>query len=317
MLYALSVGLVPHVALPLPAVNHGGLSMKPIIRHVRSVDVLMRYDGWGDDDGYSGGRYGGGGGRTGYGRDGNNNRGGGRYDDRGGRRYNDGGGGRYDGRGGGSGRYSGGGGRNYNQGYGASYERAPGDVGEVDVSRVESLIAERAELRGKRDYDGADAVRDQLRNEHGVELYDRDMQWAVAADRRGGGRYGGDAYGGQSNGRGLSQDSYVREAGDTAPVDVERVEQLLAERSELRRARDFDGADRIRDELKGALCNNSLSNGFMFMLDTHASAHSPLFPPVPSARRHGCYGQRQGGRLVCGPWCLCKRWLRTLGLPST
>ena len=42
MLYALSVGLVPHVALPLPAVNHGWLPMKPIIRHVRSVDVLMR-----------------------------------------------------------------------------------------------------------------------------------------------------------------------------------------------------------------------------------------------------------------------------------
>ena len=44
---------------------------------------------------------------------------------------------------------------------------------------------------------------------------------------------------------------YVRAAGGTAPVDVALVERLLAERDDLRRQRDFPGADRLRDELEG------------------------------------------------------------------
>ena len=43
---------------------------------------------------------------------------------------------------------------------------------------------------------------------------------------------------------------FVREEGDTAPVDVAKVEHLLAERNEYRRLQDWAAADRIRDYLK-------------------------------------------------------------------
>ena len=69
-------------------------------------------------------------------------------------------------------------------------------------------------------------------------------------DGYGGGGYGGG--GGGGGGRGYRSDMYERDPTDTAAVDVDRVEQLLAERSDLRRSRDFDGADAIRDELKGS-----------------------------------------------------------------
>lgn len=53
-----------------------------------------------------------------------------------------------------------------------------------------------------------------------------------------------------SQGQGYGSDSvYQRERGDTAPIDVARVESLIAERSKLRRMMDYDGADAIRTEL--------------------------------------------------------------------
>ena len=43
---------------------------------------------------------------------------------------------------------------------------------------------------------------------------------------------------------------YVRGADDGAPVDEERVEELLAERQDMRFARKFAEADRLRDQLR-------------------------------------------------------------------
>ena len=238
----------------------------------------MQYDddGWNDGGGYrggGGGYSGGGGGGGGY-----NDRGGGRYNDRGGGRYNDRGrgggrgggyGGGYGGGGRGGGGYGGGGGGG-GGGYGrrsAAYERAPGDVAEVDVARVEELIEQRSDFRRQRDFNAADEIREQLRNELGVEVYDREQQWSVGEGGDWTGEYGGnsggrynsrdDGYGGgggggmRRGGGGGGGAYYEREAGDTAPIDVARVEELLAQRSELRRARDFQGADEIRDELRG------------------------------------------------------------------
>ena len=45
---------------------------------------------------------------------------------------------------------------------------------------------------------------------------------------------------------------YVREAGDTAPVDVEAVQKILSERDEARAARDWNRADALRDTLADA-----------------------------------------------------------------
>ena len=45
---------------------------------------------------------------------------------------------------------------------------------------------------------------------------------------------------------------YVREAGDTAPVDVEAVHKILSERDDARAARDWNRADALRDTLADA-----------------------------------------------------------------
>ena len=60
----------------------------------------------------------------------------------------------------------------------AVYERAEGDEGEVDVDKVNALIDERAELREARDFDSADAVRDEL-IDMGVTVLDNDMVWYI------------------------------------------------------------------------------------------------------------------------------------------
>ena len=56
--------------------------------------------------------------------------------------------------------------------------------------------------------------------------------------------FGGDGWDGDGSGSG-----YVRDAADTSPADVARVEALLAERTALRRERRYDEADAVRDEL--------------------------------------------------------------------
>ena len=58
------------------------------------------------------------------------------------------------------------------------YDRADGDAGEVDVDKVNELLEERAELRGARDFDAADEVRDELVG-MGVTVLDKDMVWYV------------------------------------------------------------------------------------------------------------------------------------------
>ena len=141
----------------------------------------------------------------------------------------------------------------YDDGYNSrgrtdTYERDPNDNAEVDVAAVEQLIAERTECRRDRDFDSADRIRDQLRTDYSVTVYDRDMMWFVQSDRggysRGGGGYG--RGGGGFNRRA----NYERDPNDNAEVDVARVEQLVSERADCRSDRDFTSADAIRDELR-------------------------------------------------------------------
>jgi len=66
------------------------------------------------------------------------------------------------------------------------YCREVGDVKPVDVGAVEALIEERNARRKSRDWDGADRVRDRLKNEHGVFLKDKELKWYVGAGARGG-----------------------------------------------------------------------------------------------------------------------------------
>ena len=50
----------------------------------------------------------------------------------------------------------------------------------------------------------------------------------------------------------VSSSRYIREAGDTAPVNVEAVQKILSERDDARAARDWSRADALRDTLADA-----------------------------------------------------------------
>ena len=60
------------------------------------------------------------------------------------------------------------------------------------------------------------------------------------------GGYGG-GYGGGGGGR---SHGFMRAPGDTAPVDEQRIDAILTQRNDAKRARDFETADRLRDQLQ-------------------------------------------------------------------
>ena len=92
----------------------------------------------------------------------------------------------------------GGGGRG---GGGAGYERDTSmDNSNIDVGAVEGLIADRSQARRVGDFDRADALRDQLLQDFGVQVWDRDRVWRSGCSASGSGRPpqrgGGDRFGG-------------------------------------------------------------------------------------------------------------------------
>ena len=128
------------------------------------------------------------------------------------------------------------------------YERALGDQEPVDVAKVLTLLRKRATLRSAKNFDGADRVLDTLQSMR-IRVSDKTRTWYV------------DGYGGRLSGifdappraGGMprpKQTGYTRCAGDDRPVDESRVRSLLAQRFEMRSARDFEGADRLREELR-------------------------------------------------------------------
>ena len=62
----------------------------------------------------------------------------------------------------------------------SSSRRSSGSVsssGSVNVEEIQRLCDQRNELRYHRDYDGADAVRDQLENDFGLKIFDFKNEW--------------------------------------------------------------------------------------------------------------------------------------------
>lgn len=64
------------------------------------------------------------------------------------------------------------------------YTREAGDDYPVDVATVERLIEQRTAMRLSRDFDGADLARNQLKDEYGVYLQDRELKWYVGSGGR-------------------------------------------------------------------------------------------------------------------------------------
>jgi len=57
----------------------------------------------------------------------------------------------------------------------SSSRRSSGSA--VNVEEIQRLCDQRNELRYHRDYDGADAIRDQLENVHGLKIFDFKNEW--------------------------------------------------------------------------------------------------------------------------------------------
>jgi len=64
------------------------------------------------------------------------------------------------------------------------YARARGDIADVDDEpRVHALIAERRLAKRSRDFKKADALRDELRHECNVEIFDKTLIWKVVGSQ--------------------------------------------------------------------------------------------------------------------------------------
>lgn len=112
-----------------------------------------------------------------------------------------------------------------------------------DTEGIQELLDRRQQARFNKDYDAADAARDELRMLYNVEIYDRRGVWQ-AKDGRSGPLKRGVAVG------------YDDRITPAAPVDCEltekEVQQLVERRTMLRRSRKFREADEIRDKLAAA-----------------------------------------------------------------
>ena len=118
------------------------------------------------------------------------------------------------------------------------FERAPEDTGRVDLDKVNFILSQRVEAKRASDFPAADRLRDQLRDELGVTVMDRDRLWWCTSGQRDGGR----------RFFGATSHDYSR-TDDLPGVDVETIDQMLAQRLQARLTRDFVAADNLRSEL--------------------------------------------------------------------
>lgn len=168
--------------------------------------------------------------------------------------YGGGGGYSNDRRGGGGGRgggYSGGGG----YGGGHDYTRDTyRDNSNVDEDAVNTLLAERVQAKKTRDFDTADAIRDQLMTEYSVGVFDRERTWRTGCSNSGSGMKGR----GRGNRPRKAKDfgpnghDYLPSE-DAGPINAlltePEIHEKLAARLEAKMSRDFDVADGIQSEL--------------------------------------------------------------------
>ena len=123
-----------------------------------------------------------------------------------------------------------------------AYEESPESLGTEDEEKVMSLMNERMEAKQQRNYDVADAIRDELMNDFNVYINDRLRQWSV----------GGEFMEPQrNNNRGRVFGPYKRAAASETPEDPEAIQRLVDLRDQARKDRDYVTADSILEELKG------------------------------------------------------------------
>jgi cysteinyl-tRNA synthetase len=117
------------------------------------------------------------------------------------------------------------------------YEQSSFSLGTDYIEEIQTLVGERAKAKAERLYTRADEIRDTLREQYDVSVDDRNQQWSV------GGSFGND----KRNERTFS--SFSMSPDSERPDDFDEVQRLVELRDTARADRDFDTADRIRDDL--------------------------------------------------------------------
>mmetsp|Transcript_33190 Transcript_33190/g.78399 ORF Transcript_33190/g.78399 Transcript_33190/m.78399 type:complete len:548 (-) Transcript_33190:1772-3415(-) len=135
------------------------------------------------------------------------------------------------------------------------------DNSDVDVGLVTTLIAERAELRKTRQYDKADKIVEELLENHGVLVRDKDKKWRTgcfpsmvdsnwlyaSSKQNGSGKKRKDL---GPNGHDYV---YASDAGPSiASISEDRINELLAKMLSCKFSRNYDGADEIQMQLLSA-----------------------------------------------------------------
>ena len=108
----------------------------------------------------------------------------------------------------------------------------------IDVQQVQRLLQDRDEARAARDFETADDLQAQLRSRFNVVVSDSDQTWYVIEDEP------MDVPAVQKKTSG-----YSRDPRDEADVDVQAIEEILAERKSARRKQEFHLADELRQRL--------------------------------------------------------------------
>ena len=122
------------------------------------------------------------------------------------------------------------------------YEKSPQSLDNEFGSVIQELVEERALAKLDRNYEVADEIRDQLRDEYGVQVDDRLRQWSV-----------GGAFGDDRNSHNKNRRSNFRMAKfSETPDNFDDIQQLVEQRNQARLDRDFETADRILQELADA-----------------------------------------------------------------
>jgi len=197
--------------------------------------------------------------------------------------YNDsGGGGGYDNDRGGGGGYRGGGGNRDRgrggQGRGRSFEYSRDtsrDNSNVDEAAVTDLLRRRGEAKKTRNFDQADAIRDELMKDYHIGVDDRELTWRTGVsvsgsgrgrggrgEGRGRGRGEGRGRGGRGNERSYSRrprqdfgpnghdyDMTIDSGPNTSGFSEQEINNMLAERLTAKLTRDFGTADAIQTDL--------------------------------------------------------------------
>lgn len=105
-----------------------------------------------------------------------------------------------------------------------------------DEEEIQNLVAERSQLKAERNYDDADAIREDLNYRFDVVINDKLKEWSI-----------GGAFGDNSKYRQYAKSLSSEPINES---DEKIVVQALSKRSQLKAKRDYEGADAIRDELR-------------------------------------------------------------------